>query len=109
MGGSCVLTGEIVWAIGQAPCLAQLESSDGDLWSGDENSGLGHGDLSLGNEDMELGNGALGPDPNLGPHGDRPALKRTRARYAAPTTNCGCAIPCKEIVGALPQADGSCV
>jgi hypothetical protein len=31
MGGSCLLTGDILWAIGQAPGLAPLESSDGDI------------------------------------------------------------------------------
>jgi len=105
MGESCVLTGDIVWAIGQAPGLAPLESSDGDLGSGDGDLGLGHGDLASGGRDLGMGHGDLSlgdGDMGLG-DGDTPAPKRTRAKYAAPTTNCGCSIPCKEIVGALPQ------
>jgi hypothetical protein len=64
---------------------------------------MGHKDLTLGDGDMVLGDGDLSPDLNLGPHGDMPALKRMRAKYAAPTTNCRCSILCKEIVGALLQ------
>jgi hypothetical protein len=93
--------GEIVWAIGQGPGIAPLYSSDGNLGSCDGELGFGHGDQSLSDGDMDLGDGDLGPDLNLGPHRDMTALKRSRPKYAASTTNCGCSIDCKEIVGVL--------